>query len=117
MTTTTQRLAVSAPIAYIENAIANGDMKSTGSLEWLLGKVKRMFADPPSNVIQIGDHQPEPVHYDLIQDAVKEEMEKCEFCFGTGRHQGKFSGPGWPLCAHCNGDGKIALPSRRQEGV
>lgn len=42
-------------------------------------KVKETIAAlkaEPSNVIQIGDHQPEPVHYDLIQDAVKEAVRE-----------------------------------------
>lgn len=31
---------------------------------------------------------------------------KCEFCWGTGRHQGKCGGPGWPQCGFCGGSGK-----------
>jgi len=31
---------------------------------------------------------------------------KCEPCWGTGRFQGLFGGPDWPLCPQCGGSGR-----------
>jgi hypothetical protein len=33
--------------------------------------------------------------------------EDCPACSGTGRFEGKFSGPGWPDCPECQGAGKV----------
>lgn len=32
--------------------------------------------------------------------------DKCVPSSGTGRHQGAFGGPGWPMCGYCGGTGK-----------
>ena len=40
-------------------------------------------------------------------------LERCPYCGGTGRFQGKFGGPGWPQCPRCYGTGKAQDVSPR----
>jgi len=52
-----------------------------------------------------------PLVFDDSTDAAS-----CWHCHGTGRHEGKFAGPGWPLCGHCGGTGRAAsLSSSKQK--
>jgi hypothetical protein len=47
-------------------------------------------------------------------DDVAVRTENCEFCFGTGRHGGRFSYND-PDCTNCNGTGKVAALGREDK--
>lgn len=72
---TEQQAAISALLVDCKKAIPILPGRLSEDLMKHMEAVERAFKEP-SNVIRIGDHQPEPVHYDLIQGAVKEAVRE-----------------------------------------
>ena len=58
-TDTQQRLAVSALMAYLRQAVP----RPSKTLSGLLRAVDAAFSDTPPRLVQVGDHEPEPTSF------------------------------------------------------
>lgn len=86
-------------VAEIEAQILRLDQGDLGGVEPDRTEAKAPAAEP-AVVVTTAHGVPLPIQ-------PRNEPEECSRCSGTGRHQGAFGGPDWPLCGACEGTGTI----------